>query len=107
MSSGHNVSTPGNARAHSAQGADSLVQEPKLLYAIQGVSAYHLQHGREESLTPTGPQTLSLLMVPTSSAYADPATLNPDNAAPQDFYLHMHLVRPAVCPNVHAHSKSR
>ncbi|KAI1849928.1 hypothetical protein JX265_012994 [Neoarthrinium moseri] len=65
--------------------------EPKLLYAIQGVSAYHLSHGREEALTPAGPQTLSLLMVPTSSTYADPSTLDAGNATPQDFYLHMHL----------------
>ncbi|KAI0132337.1 senescence-associated protein-domain-containing protein [Xylariales sp. AK1849] len=65
--------------------------EPRLLYAIPGVSAYHLSHGKEEALTPAGPQTLSLLMVPTSSTYADPATLDPEHATPQDFYLHMHL----------------
>ncbi|KAI5868593.1 senescence-associated protein-domain-containing protein [Durotheca rogersii] len=65
--------------------------DPKLLYAIQGVSAYHLAYGREESLTPAGPQTLSLLMVPTSSPLADPTSDNPDEAAPEDFYLHLHL----------------
>ncbi|KAI1436303.1 senescence-associated protein-domain-containing protein [Xylaria sp. CBS 124048] len=66
--------------------------DPKLLYAIQGVSAYHLAYGREESLTPGGPQTLSLLMVPTSSSFADPAALdaNGDSKA-EDFYLHLHL----------------
>lgn len=65
--------------------------EPRLLYAFQGVSAYHLHNGREESLTPAGPQTLSLLMVPTSSSYADPASVGSEEASPQDFYLHMHL----------------
>ncbi|KAH9887151.1 senescence-associated protein-domain-containing protein [Xylariomycetidae sp. FL2044] len=66
--------------------------DPKLLYAIQGVSAYHLAHGKEDSLTPAGPQTLSLLMVPTSSPYADPATFDPSAERPaEDFYLHLHL----------------
>ncbi|KAI1123765.1 senescence-associated protein-domain-containing protein [Nemania abortiva] len=66
--------------------------DPKLLYAIQGVSAYHLAYGREESLTPGGPQTLSLLMVPTSSPYADTSTFEAQGDAPaEDFYLHLHL----------------
>ncbi|GAP82891.1 putative spg20 protein [Rosellinia necatrix] len=66
--------------------------DPKLLYAIQGVAAYHLAYGREESLTPGGPQTLSLLMVPTSSPFADPATFDAQDDAPaEDFYLHLHL----------------
>ncbi|KAF2970704.1 hypothetical protein GQX73_g2937 [Xylaria multiplex] len=66
--------------------------DPKLLYAIQGVSAYHLAYGREESLTPGGPQTLSLLMVPTSSPFADPSTFDTQGDAPaEDFYLHLHL----------------
>jgi spartin len=65
--------------------------DPKLLYAINGVSAYHIVNGKEESLTPAGPQTLSLLMVPTSSVFADP-TVDPEGAnAEQDFYLHLHL----------------
>ncbi|KAI1754088.1 senescence-associated protein-domain-containing protein [Xylaria castorea] len=66
--------------------------DPKLLYAIQGVSAYHLAYGREESLTPGGPQTLSLLMVPTSSPFADTSTFDAQGEAPaEDFYLHLHL----------------
>ncbi len=70
----------------------SRQQDPKLLYAIQGVSAYHLAYGREESLTPGGPQTLSLLMVPTSSPFADPSTFDAQGDAPaEDFYLHLHL----------------
>ncbi|KAI0204847.1 senescence-associated protein-domain-containing protein [Astrocystis sublimbata] len=66
--------------------------DPKLLYAIQGVSAYHLAYGNEESLTPGGPQTLSLLMVPTSSPLADPSTFDSQrDAQAEDFYLHLHL----------------
>ncbi|KAI1813173.1 senescence-associated protein-domain-containing protein [Poronia punctata] len=65
--------------------------DPKLLYAIQGVSAYHLAYGREESLTPGGPQTLSLLMVPTSSPFAE-STIDANGDGPaEDFYLHLHL----------------
>lgn len=67
--------------------------DPKLLYAIRGVSAYHLAYGKEESLTPAGPQTLSLLMVPTSSPFADPTSLDTSQRedAEEDFYLHLHL----------------
>ncbi|RWA10403.1 hypothetical protein EKO27_g4686 [Xylaria grammica] len=65
--------------------------DPKLLYAIQGVSAHHLAYGREESLTPGGPQTLSLLMVPTSSPFADPTFDAQGDAPAEDFYLHLHL----------------
>ncbi|KAJ3959102.1 hypothetical protein N0V92_004296 [Colletotrichum tropicale] len=61
--------------------------DPKLLYAINGVKAYHLAHGKEESLTPAGPQTLSLLMVPTSSPFSD----TNGEAPAEDFYLHLHL----------------
>lgn len=66
--------------------------EPKLLYAIHGINAYHIQNGHEDCLTPSGPQTLSLLMVPTSSAFADLSTVDPQSEAPEeDFYLHLHL----------------
>ncbi|KAK4125918.1 hypothetical protein N657DRAFT_642672 [Parathielavia appendiculata] len=65
--------------------------DPKLLYAINGVSAYHIVNGKEEPLTPAGPQTLSLLMVPTTSAFADPAIDSDNTPAEQDFYLHLHL----------------
>ncbi|KAI8961613.1 senescence-associated protein-domain-containing protein [Daldinia sp. FL1419] len=66
--------------------------DPRLLYAIQGVSAYHLAYGKEESLTPAGPQTLSLLMVPTSSPFAEPISPDgQDGPAAEDFYLHLHL----------------
>ncbi|CAJ2513736.1 Uu.00g018550.m01.CDS01 [Anthostomella pinea] len=66
--------------------------DPKVLYAIQGVSAYHLSYGKEECLTASGPQALSLLMVPTSSPYADPSSFDARDGAPEeDFYLHLHL----------------
>ena len=67
-------------------------QDPKLLYAINDIHAYHIENGREELLTPSGPQTLSLLMVPTSSPFSDLSNIDPQSAAPEeDFYLHLHL----------------
>ncbi len=66
--------------------------DPKLLYTINGIKAYHIQNGEEQSLTPSGPQTLSLLMVPTNSAYSALSSTIPQNQAPdEDFYLHLHL----------------
>ncbi|RDW69474.1 hypothetical protein BP6252_08494 [Coleophoma cylindrospora] len=66
--------------------------DPKLLYAINGISAYHIENGKEECLNPSGPQTLSLLMVPTSSPFADLSNADPQSQAPEeDFYLHLHL----------------
>ncbi|KAK3374471.1 senescence-associated protein-domain-containing protein [Lasiosphaeria ovina] len=65
--------------------------DPKLLYAINGVSAYHIANGKEEPLTPGGPQTLSLLMVPTSSIFADPSISPEAGGVEEDFYLHLHL----------------
>ncbi|QUC16785.1 uncharacterized protein UV8b_01026 [Ustilaginoidea virens] len=62
--------------------------DPKLLYAVDDIKAYHIVNGNEQSLTPSGPQTLSLLMVPTSSGYADPSGIG---AGEDDFYLHLHL----------------
>lgn len=63
--------------------------DPKLLYAIEGINAYHISNGKEQSLTPSGPQTLSLLMVPTSSGFADTSGVN--SGGEEDFYLHLHL----------------
>lgn len=62
------------------------------MYAIDGISAYHIDNGSEANLTPAGPQTLSLLMVPTSSPFAD-LSVDPHTGAPaeEDFYLHLHL----------------
>ena len=66
--------------------------EPRLLYSVGNISAYHIQDGQESALSHSGPQTLSLLMVPTSSPFADLSSANPSSAAPEeDFYLHLHL----------------
>ena len=66
--------------------------DPRLLYSIPNINAFHLQNGEEQALTPSGPQTLSLLMVPTSSPFADLSSADPPSAAPEeDFYLHLHL----------------
>ncbi|TWU75841.1 hypothetical protein ED733_005117 [Metarhizium rileyi] len=64
------------------------MQDPKLLFAVDGIKAYHIANGTEESLTPSGPQTLSLLMVPTASGFADPSGIG---SGEEDFYLHLHL----------------
>lgn len=67
-------------------------QDPKLLYAINNINAYHIENGKEEILTPAGGQTLSLLMVPTSSPFSGLSSADPQSAAPEeDFYLHLHL----------------
>ncbi|TKA80168.1 hypothetical protein B0A55_03602 [Friedmanniomyces simplex] len=62
--------------------------DPKLLYSIRGIQAYHIQNGEEQSLTPSGPQTLSLLMVPTDSV---PFSAQHDTPPDEDFYLHLNL----------------
>ncbi|KAL9116182.1 MAG: hypothetical protein Q9227_000553 [Pyrenula ochraceoflavens] len=66
--------------------------EPKLLYSVNNIRAFHLQNGEESPLNSSGPQTLSLLMVPTSSPFADLSSTDPSSAAPEeDFYLHLNL----------------
>ncbi|KAF2246682.1 hypothetical protein BU26DRAFT_51167 [Trematosphaeria pertusa] len=66
--------------------------DPRLLYSIGGIRAYHIQQGEEQPLTPTGAQTLSLLMVPTNSPFADLSNVHGQNEAPEeDFYLHLNL----------------
>ncbi|RMJ26412.1 hypothetical protein PHISP_02740 [Aspergillus sp. HF37] len=62
-------------------------QDPRLLYSVHNILGFHLQDGEESELTPSGPQTLSLLMVPTSTPTSDMA----DAHAEEDFYLHLHL----------------
>ncbi|KAI9719374.1 MAG: hypothetical protein M1812_003445 [Candelaria pacifica] len=59
--------------------------DPRLLYSIPNIRAYHIQHGDEASLTPSGPQTLSLLMVPSSQFEGQ------DAIPEEDFYLHLNL----------------
>lgn len=66
--------------------------EPQVLYSVNNIRAYHVQHGTEHEITTSGPQTLSLLMVPTSSPFSDLSSTDPTSAAlEEDFYLHLHL----------------
>lgn len=66
--------------------------DPRVLYTINNIRAYHIQNGQQQELNPSGPQTLSLLMVPTSSPFDDLSNTGGQNEAPEeDFYLHLHL----------------
>src|SRR5438045_9235602 len=66
--------------------------DPRLLFSIQNIRAYHVQNGEESELTPSGSQTLSLLMVPTTSPFAELSGANPQSSASEeDFYLRLHL----------------
>jgi spartin len=92
MASGHNVCLAFQLFPTLNQPPLTSWQDPKLLYAINGINAYHIENGKEESLTPSGPQTLSLLMVPTSSPFSGLSSADPQSQAPEeDFYLHLHL----------------
>jgi spartin len=61
--------------------------DPRLFFSIDNIRAFHIQDGDETELTPSGPQTLSLLMVPTASPF-DPS--QPGDME-EDFYLHLHI----------------
>ncbi|PGH11966.1 hypothetical protein AJ79_04553 [Helicocarpus griseus UAMH5409] len=63
--------------------------DPRLFFSVNNIAAFHIQNGEESELTPSGPQTLSLLMVPTAAPSTDPelASQPPED----DFYLHLHL----------------
>lgn len=66
--------------------------DPRLFFSVDNIRAFHLQDGQESELTPSGPQKLSLLMVPTTASYNDPANpQSPGQVAEEDFYLHLHL----------------
>ncbi|PWY92031.1 hypothetical protein BO70DRAFT_357178 [Aspergillus heteromorphus CBS 117.55] len=70
----------------------STVHDPRLLYSINNIRAFHLQNGEESELTPSGPQTLSLLMVPTRTTMAENLSIPPpETSSEEDFYLHLHL----------------
>ncbi|KAJ5551782.1 hypothetical protein N7535_000277 [Penicillium sp. DV-2018c] len=60
-------------------------QDPRLLYSVNNIRAFHIQDGEEQELTPSGPQTLSLLMVPTNTGGAG------GESPEEDFYLHLYL----------------
>lgn len=66
--------------------------EPQVLFSVNNISAFSVQNGEEQPITTSGPQTLSLLMVPTASPFADLSSADPSSQAPEDdFYLHLHL----------------
>ncbi|GLI80887.1 hypothetical protein PoHVEF18_009251 [Penicillium ochrochloron] len=67
--------------------------DPRLLYSVNNIRAFHIQDGEEHELTPSGPQTLSLLMVPTAtSAPTPPYAAGAGTQTPEeDFYLHLYL----------------
>jgi spartin len=67
--------------------------DPRLLYSVNNIRAFHIQDGEEQELTPSGPQTLSLLMVPTTtSAPTPPYAAGGGTETPEeDFYLHLYL----------------
>ncbi|KAH8698847.1 senescence-associated protein-domain-containing protein [Talaromyces proteolyticus] len=72
----------------------SIQHDPHILYSINNIRAFHIQNGEESELTSSGPQTLSLLMVPTSSPYQDTSADGADageSSPEEDFYLHLHL----------------
>lgn len=69
-----------------------MSSDPRLLYSVGGIRAYHIQNGEESPLTPSGAQTLSLLMVPTNSPFSGLSSTGTQNEAPEeDFYLHLNL----------------
>lgn len=66
--------------------------QPQVLYAVKNIRAFHVQNGEEHEITTSGPQEMQLLMVSTSSPFADLSAANPtSSAAEEDFYLHLHL----------------
>lgn len=69
----------------------SAAHDPRLLYSVNNIRAFHIQDGEEQDLTPSGAQTLSLLMVPTNTATAGPGTDSPEDSIEDDFYLHLYL----------------
>ncbi|KAJ6031935.1 hypothetical protein N7540_002667 [Penicillium herquei] len=72
----------------------SSSHDPRLLYSVNNIRAFHIQDGEEQELTPSGPQTLSLLMVPTATS---PSNMPPNavggraESPEEDFYLHLYL----------------
>lgn len=70
--------------------------DPRLLYSVGNIRAFHIQDGEEQELTPSGPQTLSLLMVPTTAPVVSQNTAGASQGTgsempEEDFYLHLYL----------------
>lgn len=69
-----------------------MAHEANVLYVIDGIKAYHIQDGVEQDLNPSGPQTLSMLMVPTETqTYNTGLGDSKKHAAEIDFFLHLQL----------------
>ncbi|KAJ5596805.1 hypothetical protein N7450_003263 [Penicillium hetheringtonii] len=71
----------------------NTTNDPRLLYSVNNIRAFHIQDGEEQELTPSGPQTLSLLMVPTATEAPTPpyAAGSGTQTPEEDFYLHLYL----------------
>ncbi|KAJ5901713.1 hypothetical protein N7495_002241 [Penicillium taxi] len=71
----------------------AALHDPRLLYSVNNIRAFHIQDGEEQELTPSGPQPLSLLMVPTTPSSPIPHAhgTGGENDPETDFYLHMYL----------------
>lgn len=66
--------------------------QPQTLFSVNNIRAFFVQNGEEHEITTSGPQVLELLMIPTSSPFADLSSADPTSAAPEeDFYLHLRL----------------
>lgn len=67
--------------------------DPRLLYSVDNIQAFYIQDGEENELTPSGPQSLSLLMVPIRTTYpaSQTAASYASEISEEDFYLHLHL----------------
>ena len=65
--------------------------DPQVIFSVGKIRAFHLQDGQESDLTPSGPQTLSLLMVPTTSSTSSSTPTSTPQPVEEDFYLHLHL----------------
>ncbi|KAJ5491277.1 hypothetical protein N7539_002844 [Penicillium diatomitis] len=67
----------------------SASHDSRLLFKVNNIRAFHIQDGEEQELTSSGPQTLSLLMVPTAMPPNPSAggTQTPE----EDYYLHLSL----------------
>jgi len=79
-----------NLQYHSLLATMAGHHDARVLYEIPNVQGQHFQNG--ELSYSSGPQTMSLLMVPTSSPFADLSSTIPQNEIPEnDFYLHLHI----------------
>lgn len=65
--------------------------QPQLLYTVPGVRAFHIQDGQEQSLSPSGPQELQMLMIAHNSSHEQPSTSLLQATTENDYSLHLTL----------------